>query len=213
MKTCLTPIAALLAAAVFPAAAQAQAYASAPPPLYPYAAQPAQPYAVEVAPGRYVIHRPATSTYPYVRCVSRCAAPAGRPVRRHGVERLRTHDEPALIEKQRRRAGKTVRRDVINTTRVVREKPIVVEHERVVEDPPRIIVRRHYVEDAPARRKRIATVETEVAPPRRAARGGRARVIHAEAEVTILGPDRMTIRLFRKRATDARAQANKADAK
>ena len=28
---------------------------------------------------------------------------------------------------------------------------------------------------------------------------GKARVIRAEAEITILGPDRMSIRLFRKR--------------
>ena len=28
--------------------------------------------------------------------------------------------------------------------------------------------------------------------------GGEKRVIHADAEITILGPDRMSIRLFRK---------------
>ena len=89
----------------------------------------------------------------------------------------------------------------------------VAEHERVVEDPPRVIVRRHHVEDAPAKRKRMATVETEAAPPHGGARDGKARVIHAEAEVTILGPDRITIRLFRKRATNAKAEATKADAK
>ena len=37
-------------------------------PLYPYAAPPQQPYAVEVAPGVYVIQRPAPlRAYPYVR--------------------------------------------------------------------------------------------------------------------------------------------------
>jgi hypothetical protein len=122
------------------------------------------------------------------------------------------HNDPALIEQLRHRARKKVQRDVINTTRIVREKPIVIEHERVVEDPPRVIVRKHYVEDAPARRKRMATVETEVAPPQGAEHGGKARVIRAEAEVTILGPDSMTIRLFRKRATNARAQATKTEA-
>lgn len=220
MKTVkrLTPMGILLAALVLPAAAQAQAYASAQPaPLYPYAVQSGQgyqqPYAVEVAPGRYVIHRPAApSAYPYVRCARDCdTAPAEHHAHRH-FDRPPEHNDPALIEQLRHRAGKKVKRDVINTTRIVREKPIVIEHERVVEDPPRVIVRRHYVEDAPAKRKRMATVETEVAPPHGGAREGKARVIRAEAEVTILGPDRMTIRLFRKRATNAKAEATKADA-
>jgi hypothetical protein len=37
----------------------------------------------------------------------------------------------------------------------------------------------------------------------------KARIIRAEAEVTILGPDRMSIRLFRKggRGADAKASA------
>jgi hypothetical protein len=223
MKTvkCLHPIVTIAAAVLLPAAAaQAQAYASAQPaPLYPYAVQPGQsykqPYAVEVAPGRYVIHRPATaSAFPYVRCVTECegAHPAERHVHRRAVERRPTHNDPALIEELRRHAVKKVKRDVINTTRIVREKPIVIEHQRVVEDPPRVIVRRHYVEDAPsgvpARREHIATVETEAAPL--VARDGKARVIRAEAEVTILGPDRMTIRLFRKRATGAKAEATEA---
>jgi hypothetical protein len=34
------------------------------------------------------------------------------------------------------------------------------------------------------------------------------RVIHAEAEVTIIGPDRMSIRLFRKRGGNANAKAD-----
>jgi len=216
MKTVTrTTIIAALLAPLLPAAAQAQAYASAPPaPLYPYAVQPGQayqqPYAVEVAPGRYVIHRPA-SAYPYVDCGRNCgAAPAERHAQ-HRFDRRPVHNDPALIDELRHRAAKKVRRDVINTTRIVREKPIVIEHERVVEDPPRVIVRRHYVEDKPAKRKHLATVETEVAPPP-AAHDGKARVIRAEAEVTILGPDRMTIRLFRKRAAGARAEATKAEA-
>ena len=63
-------------------------------------------------------------------------------------------------------------RGVINT---VREEPVVIETERVVDEPPRVIERRHVVEGS-----------------------GQQRVIRAEAEVTILGPDRMNIRLFRK---------------
>jgi hypothetical protein len=210
--TRLIPIAILLAAAVLPAAAQAQAYASAQPaPLYPYVAQPG-PYAVEVAPGRYVIHRPATSSYPYVDCERDCqGGPAERHAHRRAFDRPTTHNDPALIEELRRREGKKVKRDVVNTTRIVREKPIVIEHQRVVEDPPRVIERRHYVDDQPKRRKRVATVESEVTPA--PAHDGKARVIRAEAEVTILGPDRMTIRLFRRRGSNAKAQADKADEK
>lgn len=47
---------------------------------------------------------------------------------------------------------------------------------------------------APRVIKRRAVVEGTDAPPE----SGKQRVIRAEAEVTILGPDRMNIRLFRK---------------
>ena len=44
---------------------------------------------------------------------------------------------------------------------------------------------------------------------RRARESGKQRVIRAEAEVTILGPDRMNIRLFRKgRGTSVNAPAD-----
>lgn len=66
-------------------------------------------------------------------------------------------------------------RGIVNTTRIVREAPVV--------------------EDADA--------------PRQSGRqSGKQRVISAEAEVTIVGPDRMNIRLFRKgrgRSIDAPA--------
>ena len=61
---------ALCAAGLMPVAARAQGYdarATQPAPVYPYQLQPGQSYAVEVAPGRYVIHRPASRDYPYVR--------------------------------------------------------------------------------------------------------------------------------------------------
>ena len=205
----------------FAALVEAQ-YASAQP-LYPYAVAPGQPYAVEVAPNTYVIQRPAqTRTYPYVRCVNGCDGSAPVTVRkvapRHSEPRVIRND-PALIEKLRERQARKIKREVINTTRIVRDKPVVIEHERVVDDPPRIVERRHYVEDAPAAaksapRKRVATVESEVAPPPAATKdkSGKAekRVIRAEAEVTILGPDRMSIRLFRKRkgGADANAEAD-----
>jgi hypothetical protein len=78
----------------------------------------------------------------------------------------------------------------------------------VVEDPPRVIVRRHVVEDAPAPRGLAETAPGDTA---RRPRGDddKVRVIRAEAEVTILGPDRMSIRLFRKRGGgNAKAEAD-----
>lgn len=231
---------AILAAALLPAAAQAQhTHHAHPAPLYPYAVAPGQPYAVEVAPNTYVIQRPAQSrAYPYVHCVNGCrgsapvavrqAAPR-REVRRtveRQVQRRTTRNDPAAIEELHRRHGRTVKREVVNTTRIVREKPVVIEHQRVVDDPPRVIERHHYVEHAPAapaaRRARPAKVATADEPPRAAAKRksttksetksgakgeGARRVIRAEAEVTILGPDRMNIRLFRKGGAGARAEA------
>jgi hypothetical protein len=190
---------AAMAAGALPATARAQYYGAAysrqPPPLYPYELQSNQPYAVQVAPNTYVIKRPAESRAdfddrPVAR--SRRVAKSVRPHKRN---------DPALIEElQRRRSGKN---DVINTQRIVRDPPVVIETRRVVDDPPRIVERRHYVDDtapAPVRRKQaMVTEERDAGKP-----GGRddnkKRVIRAEAEVTILGPDRMTIRLFRKRS-------------
>ena len=106
----------------------------------------------------------------------------------------------------------------------MREKPVVIEHERVVDDPPRVIERRHITEDAPGRglikhRREVGQEDVVIEPggapaeAKRSAKAKRAvreaktnepkestgkRVIRAEAEVTILGPDRMSIRLFRK---------------
>lgn len=221
-------LAALAACAVLaaPASAHAQSYASAsPPPLYPYELQPGQPYAVQVAPNTYVIHRPGhTRDYPYV-------APAAQPKR---FDRPPRRNNPALIEELRRRsaksaarkaAKKTVRteikggmtREVINTTRIVRGPPVVIERKRYVDDPPQVIER--YVTEAPdgtmqpapepapppmARRGKVRVEERGVLPPAPAKDGNKngnkevKRVIQADAEVTILGPDRMSIRLFRK---------------
>jgi hypothetical protein len=151
---------------------------------------PAQSYAIEVAPGTYVIHRPAAGRgYPYVGCGRDCApVPAERPMRR-----ARTHSDPVLIEELRRKHVKKRDGKVINTTRVVREKPIVIERRRIVDDPPRVIERVRYEDGTPARRDDLQTHA-----PRGPRKSAERRVIHAEAEVTILGPDRMSIRLFRK---------------
>ena len=84
-----------------------------------------------------------------------------------------------------RAAYKPGRRTVINTRKVVYDSPVVVETRRVVDDPPRVSERHHKVRD-----------------------GGKKRVIKADAEITILGDDRMNIRLFRKgQRSKANAQA------
>lgn len=192
----------LVAAALLPAsAAQAQWYSSVsrqPPPLYPYAVQADQPYAVEVAPNTYVIKRP--------------AAPRART--RHGnnvhvvsnppvepapgkFDRPPQKADPALIDELRRRGGKKT--TVINTTKIVREKPVVIETKRYVDDPPRVIERHHVVEDKPARAKSKRVVVDDADNAKRPGKDdNKKRVISADAEITILGPDRMSIRLFRK---------------
>ena len=179
-----------------------------PPPLYPYELQPGQAYAVEVAPGTYVIHHPGQGrAYPAPRRV-RHAVPRHRPASAATSRPKRTHANRVLIEELRRRdarravkkvvkkpvkqaakrtghkAGKTASRKpdrIVRTRKIVHDKPLVIVTRRVVEDPPKVITRRHYVDDKPAG---IRNVEP--------------RVIHADAEITILGPDRMSIRLVRK---------------
>jgi hypothetical protein len=186
----LTAVAAFMLPAT---AAQAQYYGGTPP-LYPYAVQNGvqadQPYAIEVAPNTYMIQRTApTRAYPYVRSqnsgrgiINQTAAPsAGRFDRPHKPV------DHALVEELRQRHQ--TKDTVINTTKIVRDPPVVRETRRVVDDPPRIIEQRHVVDDE------AGTVE----PEKPASRDDtKKRVIQADAEVTIVGPDRMSIRLFRK---------------
>lgn len=226
----------LCAAGLVPVtAAQAQWHDAGrrPPPLYPYELQPGQSYAVEVAPGTYVIHRGANQpVYPY-------ASPSAGPApRRHEAapKPKRTHADRSLIEELRQRHAKLAAKKaaeraakarqaaektetnktagrrpdkVINTKKIVYEKPVVIETRRVVDDPPKVIERHRYADDVPA-------------PPRRATTGSIARkpsgdddprVIRADAEITILGPDRMSIRLLRKdgQGIDANARSGKAN--
>jgi hypothetical protein len=94
-------------------------------------------------------------------------------------------------------------------TVVVREKPIVRTNYRVVEHPP-IVVQREVSEDQVE-----GGGHAQVAPlavPQAAPQGApfAARTIRAEAEITILGPDRMSIRLYRKQdGGDANAKVAK----
>ncbi|MDO9411701.1 MAG: hypothetical protein Q7T81_03885 [Pseudolabrys sp.] len=201
----------LAAAALMPLSAQAQ-YASALPPLYPYVAQPSQPYAVQVAPGTYVIQRPnETRQRRHARDtnVTGSINPRSTPA----AARTRSKADPALVEElQDRVTGKNAsgKKRTIETTREVREKPVVIETKRYVDLPPRVVER--YVDEAgkPIRGKnnRVATASADeplLDNPK--GKGNERRVINAEAEITIIGPDRMSIRLFRKGDTRARASA------
>lgn len=134
--------------------------------------------------------------YPYVQQSQQVERPRG--LVQADYERFRSRKrskpvDPALIEELRRRHN--VERRVKNTTVVVREKPIIIEKKRYVDDT-RVIERRRYVEDAPVKRRMGRVAEEESLVDLKSEKG---RVIRAEAEVTIIGPDRMSIRLFRKR--------------
>ncbi|WP_137044129.1 hypothetical protein [Pseudolabrys sp. FHR47] len=192
---------ALVAATLGAGSAEAQWYSSvqsAPAPLYPYA-QPSrtatQPYAVEVAPGAYVIHRPGEVVAP-----ARRAAPAPQ-VKSSQVKSVRTKNDPALIEELRQRASGN--KAVINTTKVVYKKPKVVETKRYVDLPPRVVERYTVVDDTDGGKKveidaPAAEAQGKKGKPAKDKAKGGPRVIQADAEITILGPDRMTIQLYRK---------------
>jgi hypothetical protein len=232
-----TAVLTIAAAGLLPASgALAQWYSSYPQtPAYGYGVQ--QPYAVEVSPNTYVIHRPSKARA-HARTVDPCVdcdQPTSEP--RHA-----THADPALIDELVKRHAKhkgansgSISTEVVNTKKIVRNKPVVIEHEHVVDDPPRVIERRHITEDAPGRgllhpRREVGEEDVVIQPggsqserpgkgkhvvheaiiekAGKTKEGGTRRVIRAEAEVTILGPDRMSIRLFRKgHGDDANAEA------
>lgn len=202
-----TIILAAIAAVLPVTAAQAQYYGvtAQPAPLYPYAVQNpssmgGRPYAVEVAPNTYEIRRSAPArAYPYVRSQSNDRS-AANPAPERKPPRFDRPPKPvdhALVDELRKRQQK-IKGTVINTQKIVRHPPVVRETRRYVDDPPRVI-ERHVVEDepAPSRRKR-ATVEERDSHKRASRDDSKKRVIEADAEVTIIGPDRMSIRLFRK---------------
>jgi hypothetical protein len=168
-----------------------------PEPLYPYV----QP---QIAP----------QGYPYVRTVPVQAAPPPRvsktdPALIEELRKVRHKKKKEIVavdkkeskadEKQIKVGKKEIR---IDKKIVVREKPVVRKHYRVIDDPP-IVVQREIDES-----------QLPPAPPR-AEHPTAGRIIHAEAEVTILGPDRMSIRLYRKpdgRDANAKAMSKKTKA-
>jgi hypothetical protein len=200
---------AVVAAALTGGAAEAQWYSSVqakPQPLYPYAPQPgrtaSQPYAVEVAPGAYVIHRPGeASPAPAARRAHR-AAPAPK------ARASRWKNDPALIEELRQRVtGK--QKNVINTTKVIYKKPKVVETMRYVDVPPRVVERYTVVDDTNGDKK-VVVEPSQAEEPAGNGKPGKhtKRVIQADAEITVLGPDRMTIQLYRKGERGKNARIN-----
>jgi hypothetical protein len=172
-------------------AAQAQYVSSVgqPQPLYPYVVQPQYVYPQP----QYA--QPYPYPYPYMQSPNvRHVPPAYQPPRA-SVPRKVTKTDPTLVEELRHRHKKKEKAVVIDDDKkdveidrkiVVREKPIVRKKIRVVDDPP-IVVRREIDEHGQV-----------VSEGRAQYPGTGGRVIHAEAEVTILGPDRMNIRLYRK---------------
>jgi len=207
-----------IAAIMLPAAAaHAQYYNSASP--QPASQPPLYPYAVQVSPNTYVIQRgeqAVAPVYPYVR--SRHAKSASKPKAerdaKDDAKRFDHKPKPAnreLIEELRQRAQ--AKRDKENheqdagehdkhdkrSVKIVREKPVVVTTKRYVDDPPRVIERNIIVDDEPTRAPRQRGLIQPPAVSENVRRDdNKKRVIQADAEVTILGPDRMSIRLFRK---------------
>ncbi len=208
---------ALLIAAVPVTAAQAQYASNSPPPLYPYAVQngygvqTVQPYAVQVAPNTYVIQRPEPQrNYPYVRNNNRKSVAAPAPGK---FDRPHKPVDHALVQELRQRTQKQntdqasvepAQKSTVNKTKIVRHPPVVRETTRYVDDPPRVIdqVTVDDSEDTPNRglltQPRRNSPRTGSVTPAPAPADNSPRTITADAEVTILGPDRMTIRLFRK---------------
>jgi len=198
-------IAALVLAAISFAggSAQAQWYSS-----VQSAPQPgrtvSQPYAVEVAPGAYVIHRPEEARPARATRRAHRATPAAK------IRSSRSKNDPALIEELRQRASGGPK-TVVDTVKVVRKKPKVVETTRYVDDPPRVVERYTVIDDSDGEKKVIAETpqaDAPVAGKDHKATKNQKRVIQADAEITVLGPDRMTIQLYRKGQRGKSARLN-----
>ncbi|MBV9556797.1 MAG: hypothetical protein JO254_06925 [Pseudolabrys sp.] len=184
-----------------------------PEPLYPYVVQPqANAYVIPVQP------QPAPRAYPYVRPNKIQASVPRSNGGPKVIKRFASAGkvDPVLIEELKERAAKN---PIPKKEIIVREKPIVIEHKRVVDDPPIVVQREQIIDEYHVKSDRprglirnnhaeeppVAAIPPSVPSPSVIAPppGKGQRVIRAEAEVTILGPDRMSIRLFRKRGEPA----------
>jgi hypothetical protein len=206
MKLSQNLIAAAILAVAFGGTAQAQYYVQ-PAPLYPYVA-PSPQYS-------YPQPQYAPQPYPYARSSNVRSIARDRAPRASEPPRNVSKTDPALVDELRMRHHKKKdvlpdsKKDIveIDKKRIVREKPIVRRHIRVVDDPPIVVQREISEQGQVLSEQRVpaaqAQVPVQLPPP---PTGG--RVIHAEAEVTILGPDRMNIRLYRRSdGRDANAKA------
>ena len=155
----------------------------------------------------------------------RAVAPAAKsfdrphkPVDRALVEELRARNKHKVKEKAEAKAeakveakveakikikekikGKSGQKETdVNTTKIVREAPVVVVHKRYVDDPPRVIERKIIVDEPASSKCRRGLLQNCDTGSHASGDEGKKRVIDADAQVTILGPDRMSIRLFRK---------------
>jgi hypothetical protein len=119
-----------------------------------------------------------------------------KPANRALIEELRQRAQAKRDkENHEQDAGEHDRRSV----KIVRDKPVVVTTKRYVDDPPRVIERNVIVDDEPTRAPRQrGLIQPPAAGESIRRDDNKKRVIQADAEVTILGPDRMSIRLFRK---------------
>ena len=188
-------------------AAQAQNYGQS----YGYAPEPLYPYAVPGTSYGYPQYQQPRA-YPYVSPRTNRARASARIMDveqgDRDIERprpKRTKVDPALIEELRTRGkSKYIDGKKIDKTVYVRGKPRVVTTQRIVDDPPIVVTRNHVVdvpvESAadPSRGRGLMHTRRQKARAEAHANQDGPRVIRAEAEVHIIGPDRMSIKLFRR---------------
>lgn len=212
---------AILAAGLLPAAvaqAQSSSAAYAPPaPLEAYAMQPKQQQPKQVNPKPHMGPLPShmhnyppqahMRHYPSMRHTGISMHMRSRYDRMHGRIERRFVEE---FRRHRRRHGSYVvdNTGIGNTeyvrgnTEYVREQPVVIEHERYVDEAPRVVEQPVVTEETPVRAwcNRGLFVQCNGGYRSVGQYGGEygERVINADAQITIVGPNRMSIELYRK---------------
>ncbi len=211
---------AVLAAGLLPAAAaKAQSYNTAyaqPAPLEAYAMQPKQPQQKQMTPKPHMGPPPShvhnyppqarMRDYPHMRHTGISMHMRPRYDRMHGrigrsvVEEFRGHRRGHGYYVDNTEAGNS--EYVRGNTEYVREEPVVIEHERYVDEPPRVIEQQAVTEEQPVRagcnRGLFVRCNGRHAIGEYGGDYGSRRVINADAQITIIGPDRMSIELYRR---------------
>jgi hypothetical protein len=194
------PIAAALMLAGLAGTAQAQSilHYSQTEPLYPYVTQPQYDYPRQQYAPAHSHVRPHAKPAP--RTESKVDPELVKELRKGSHKKQLVSKRDVAIEKK---IDKDIEKKIekkFDKKIIVREKPIVRKHYRVIDDPPIVVQREIDESQLPLRQ------DNHIQQP------AGNRTIHAEAEVTILGPDRMSIRLYRKqdgRDANAKAPASK----